>query len=104
MGFGVVLCISNVKSDTVRLIDAKQNMVGVVSKSEAIRLVDEDELDLVILSTEADLPVLKIMDYKYVFCLCIIASPAKSLSTPTRTIFDKQQVHCSRKAEVISEL
>ncbi|KAM0976984.1 hypothetical protein COP2_020327 [Malus domestica] len=68
MGFGAVLCISNVKSDTVRLIDAKQNMVGVVSKSEAIRLADEAELDLVILSTEADLPVLKIMDYKYVFC------------------------------------
>ncbi|KAB2604723.1 translation initiation factor IF-3 [Pyrus ussuriensis x Pyrus communis] len=49
-------------SDTVRLIDAKQNMVGVVNKSEAIRLVD-DELDLVILSAEADPPVLRIMDY-----------------------------------------
>ncbi|KAM1863025.1 hypothetical protein ACFX14_003418 [Malus domestica] len=35
VGFGVVLCISSIKSDTVRLIDAKQNMVGVVSKSEA---------------------------------------------------------------------
>ncbi|TQD88511.1 hypothetical protein C1H46_025931 [Malus baccata] len=50
-------------SDTVRLIDAKQNMVGVVSKSEAIRLADDAELDLVILSAEADPPVLRIMDY-----------------------------------------
>ncbi|CAN6563920.1 unnamed protein product [Malus baccata var. baccata] len=57
------LDISSVKSDTVRLIDAKQNMVGVVSKSEAIRLADEAELDLVILSAEADPPVLRIMDY-----------------------------------------
>ncbi|XP_028949725.2 translation initiation factor IF3-2, chloroplastic-like [Malus domestica] len=57
------LDISSVKSDTVRLIDAKQNMVGVVSKSEAIRLADDAELDLVILSAEADPPVLRIMDY-----------------------------------------
>lgn len=57
------LDISSVKSNTVRLIDAKQNMVGVVSKSEAIRLADEAELDLVILSAEADPPVLRIMDY-----------------------------------------
>lgn len=57
------LDISSIRSDTVRLIDAKQNMVGVVSKREAIRLADDADLDLVILSPEADPPVLRIMDY-----------------------------------------
>ncbi|CAI0394650.1 unnamed protein product [Linum tenue] len=57
------LDISVVRSATVRLIDQKQNMVGVVSKSEAIRMAEEAELDLVVLSPEADPPVLRIMDY-----------------------------------------
>ncbi|KAK2979660.1 hypothetical protein RJ640_007322 [Escallonia rubra] len=57
------LDISSVRSEKVRLIDEKQNMVGVVSKSEAIRMSEDAELDLVILSPDADPPVLKLMDY-----------------------------------------
>ncbi|XP_004287146.1 PREDICTED: translation initiation factor IF-3, chloroplastic-like [Fragaria vesca subsp. vesca] len=57
------LDISSIRSATVRLIDQKQEMVGVVSKSEAIRMADEADLDLVILSPDADPPVLRIMDY-----------------------------------------
>ncbi|KAK9947320.1 hypothetical protein M0R45_002951 [Rubus argutus] len=57
------LDISTIRSASVRLIDQKQEMVGVVSKSEAIRMADEAELDLVILSPDADPPVLRIMDY-----------------------------------------
>ncbi|KAM4125680.1 hypothetical protein ACJW30_01G330800 [Castanea mollissima] len=57
------LDISSIRSATVRLIDAKQNMVGVVSTNEAIQMAESAELDLVILSPEADPPVVKIMDY-----------------------------------------
>ncbi|OVA11026.1 Translation initiation factor 3 [Macleaya cordata] len=57
------LDISSVRSASVRLIDANQNMIGVVSKSEAIQMAEAAELDLVILSPDADPPVLRIMDY-----------------------------------------
>ncbi|GMP35933.1 hypothetical protein CsSME_00008202 [Camellia sinensis var. sinensis] len=59
------LDMSTVRSDTVRLIDAQQNMVGVVSKNEAVQMALDAELDLVILSPDADPPVVRIMDYKY---------------------------------------
>ncbi|KAK2646786.1 hypothetical protein Ddye_021981 [Dipteronia dyeriana] len=55
--------IDGLRSDTVRLIDAQQNMVGVVRKSEAIQMAEDAELDLVILSPDADPPVVRIMDY-----------------------------------------
>ncbi|KAG6676391.1 translation initiation factor IF3-4, chloroplastic [Carya illinoinensis] len=57
------LDISTIRSATVRLIDDKQNMVGLVSKSEAIQMAEDAELDLVILSPDADPPVVKMMDY-----------------------------------------
>ncbi|KAK9275481.1 hypothetical protein L1049_022748 [Liquidambar formosana] len=57
------LDMSSIRSASVRLIDEQQNMVGVVSKSEAIRIAQESELDLVILSPDADPPVVRIMDY-----------------------------------------
>ncbi|KAJ4845823.1 70-kilodalton heat shock protein [Turnera subulata] len=57
------LDISSIRSSRVRLIDEEQNMVGVVSLNEAIEAAQEAQLDLVILSPEADPPVLRIMDY-----------------------------------------
>ncbi|EXB42932.1 Translation initiation factor IF-3 [Morus notabilis] len=59
------LDLSTIRSDSVRLIDEQQNMVGVVSKAEALRMAEGVELDLVILSPDADPPVVRIMDYKY---------------------------------------
>ncbi|KAI7741440.1 hypothetical protein M8C21_028858, partial [Ambrosia artemisiifolia] len=50
-------------SNTVRLIDDQQNMVGIVSKTAAIQMAEDAELDLVILSPDADPPVVKLMDY-----------------------------------------
>ncbi|XP_057487741.1 translation initiation factor IF3-4, chloroplastic-like isoform X2 [Actinidia eriantha] len=41
------LDIMSIRSDMVRLIDAQQNMVGVVLKSEAIQMAEVAELDLV---------------------------------------------------------
>ncbi|EEF29148.1 translation initiation factor IF3-4, chloroplastic [Ricinus communis] len=57
------LDISTIRSATVRLIDEQQNMVGVVPKSEAIQMAENAALDLVILSPDADPPVVRIMDY-----------------------------------------
>ncbi|XP_060171748.1 translation initiation factor IF3-4, chloroplastic [Lycium barbarum] len=57
------LDISSIRSDKVRLIDDKQNMLGIVSKIEAIQRAEDASLDLVILSPEAEPPVVKMMDY-----------------------------------------
>ncbi|GFP99870.1 translation initiation factor if-3 [Phtheirospermum japonicum] len=57
------LNISSIKSDTVRLIDEQQKMVGLVTKAQAFQMAEDAELDLVILSPEADPPVVRIMDY-----------------------------------------
>ncbi|XP_027331951.1 translation initiation factor IF3-4, chloroplastic-like isoform X2 [Abrus precatorius] len=57
------LDLSSLKSDTVRLIDQNQNMVGVVSLDEAVQMAEDAELDLVILSPDADPPVVRIMNY-----------------------------------------
>ncbi|GMN63575.1 hypothetical protein TIFTF001_032668 [Ficus carica] len=40
------LDLSTVRSDSVRLIDEQQNMVGIVSKDEAMRRAEDAELDL----------------------------------------------------------
>ncbi|KAL6532773.1 Translation initiation factor IF3-2, chloroplastic [Orobanche gracilis] len=53
------------RSAKVRLIDEQQKMVGIVSKSQAIQMAEDAELELVILSPDADPPVVKIMDYDY---------------------------------------
>ncbi|KAG7545574.1 Translation initiation factor 3 (IF-3) C-terminal domain superfamily [Arabidopsis suecica] len=57
------LDISAIRSATVRLIDDQQNMIGLVSKDEAVRRAEDAELDLVILSPDADPPVVRMMDY-----------------------------------------
>lgn len=57
------LDISSIRSENVRLIDDKQNMIGIVSKGEALQRADDAELDLVILSPDADPPVVRLMDY-----------------------------------------
>ncbi|RVW96180.1 Translation initiation factor IF3-4, chloroplastic [Vitis vinifera] len=43
------LDVSSIRSASVRLIDEQQNMVGVVSKSQAIQMAEDSELDLVCL-------------------------------------------------------
>ncbi|CAE6167412.1 unnamed protein product [Arabidopsis arenosa] len=57
------LDISAIRSATVRLIDDQQNMIGLVSKDEAVRRAEDAELDLVILSPDADPPVVRMMDF-----------------------------------------
>ncbi|KAI5414772.1 hypothetical protein KIW84_040294 [Lathyrus oleraceus] len=59
------LDLSKIRSGTVRLIDQSQNMIGVVSLDKAIQMAEDAELDLVIVSAEADPPVVRIMNYRY---------------------------------------
>lgn len=47
----------------VRVIDHEGNMVGVVSRSEALHLATSAGLDLVEVSPTADPPVCKVLDY-----------------------------------------
>lgn len=47
----------------VRLIDARGNMVGIVSRNEALERAAEAGLDLVEIASNADPPVCKILDY-----------------------------------------
>jgi len=47
----------------VRCVDANGEMVGVVSTSDALRLAQQQGLDLVEISPKADPPVCRIMDF-----------------------------------------
>lgn len=52
----------------IRLIDVEGNQVGVVSTREALRIAQEQELDLVEISPTAKPPVCRIMNYgKFLF-------------------------------------
>lgn len=52
-----------IEVDSVRVVDADGEMVGVVSVAEGIELAYEAGLDLVEVSPNADPPVCKILDY-----------------------------------------
>lgn len=52
-----------INSPKVRLVGADGEMVGVVSRSEALTLAEEAGLDLVEVSPNAEPPVCKILDY-----------------------------------------
>jgi translation initiation factor IF-3 len=52
-----------INADPIRLIDADGEMVGVISKREALQMAQEVGLDLVMMSPNAEPPVCKILDY-----------------------------------------
>ena len=52
----------------IRVIDSDGGQLGVITPQEAIRIAEEQELDLVLVSDKADPPVCRIMDHgKYKF-------------------------------------
>ncbi|HBB30988.1 MAG TPA: translation initiation factor IF-3 [Cyanobacteria bacterium UBA8803] len=52
----------------IRVIDTDGGQLGILSSQEALRIAEEKQLDLVLLSEKADPPVCRIMDYgKYKF-------------------------------------
>lgn len=54
---------NDITVDSIRLIDADGEQVGVVSVAEGIEMADEAGLDLVEVSPNASPPVCKILDY-----------------------------------------
>ncbi len=52
----------------IRVIDSEGQQLGIMSPKEALKIAEEQELDLVLVSDKADPPVCRIMDYgKYKF-------------------------------------
>ncbi len=57
-----------IRAKEIRLISSSGEMLGIMSPQEALRLAEEEDLDLVEISPAAVPPVCKIMDYgKYRF-------------------------------------
>ena len=52
-----------IRAEKVRLVDASDNQVGVVSREEALSKAQEAGLDLVEVSPNSEPPVCRIMDY-----------------------------------------
>jgi translation initiation factor IF-3 len=52
-----------IRAPQLRLIDQDGNQLGVFTRSEALKIADESELDLVEISPDADPPVAKIIDW-----------------------------------------
>jgi len=53
----------NIKAKQVRLIDAKNENRGIVSIAEALAVAEEEGLDLIEISPQANPPVCKVLDY-----------------------------------------
>ncbi|NJK67353.1 MAG: translation initiation factor IF-3 [Microcoleus sp. CSU_2_2] len=58
----------NIRYPKIRVIDTDGAQLGILTPSEALRLAEDKELDLVLVSDKADPPVCRVMDYgKYKF-------------------------------------
>ena len=61
-------CNESIKEKEVRVIDSEGNQLGILQTKEALRMADESELDLVMISPNAKPPVCNIMDLgKYIY-------------------------------------
>lgn len=52
-----------IRAKEVRLIDAEGNQAGIVATKDALLMAEEADLDLVLVSPNAEVPVAKIIDY-----------------------------------------
>lgn len=58
----------NIRFPKIRVIDAEGAQLGIMEPKEALRLAEEKELDLVLVSDKADPPVCRVIDYgKHLF-------------------------------------
>jgi translation initiation factor IF-3 len=57
-----------IREKEIRVINSDGSMLGILSSREALRLAEEKELDLVMISPTANPPVCRIMDYgKFIY-------------------------------------
>ncbi len=78
-----------IRANQVRLIDQDENMLGVVDKTEGIRLAQEVGLDLVEVSPNSDPPVCRILDfgkYRYEQSKKERANRAKTKTVETKEV------------------
>ncbi|MBT4523680.1 MAG: translation initiation factor IF-3 [Phycisphaerae bacterium] len=78
-----------IRANQVRLIDQDENMLGVVDKTEGIRLAQEAGLDLVEVSPHSDPPVCRILDfgkYRYEQSKKERANRAKTKTVETKEV------------------
>jgi len=54
---------NKITAQELRVIASNGDMLGVMGLAQALRLADEEEMDLVVISPQAKPPVAKIMDY-----------------------------------------
>lgn len=54
-------CNESIKEKEVRVIDSEGNQLGILQTKEALRMADESELDLVMISPNAKPPVLSLI-------------------------------------------
>lgn len=52
-----------IRDEELRVIDENGEMIGIISRSEALRKAETAELDLILISANAKPPVAKILDY-----------------------------------------
>ena len=88
----------NIRYPKIRVIDTDGAQLGILTPSEALRLAEEKELDLVLVSDKADPPVCRVMDYgKYKFEQEKKApSTARSRVAPRSTIGSSRSVASQR--------
>lgn len=58
-----MLLNEEIREKEVRLLSPENEQLGIISSKEALKLAEEKELDLVMISPTANPPVCKIMDY-----------------------------------------
>jgi|TARA_B100000959_G_scaffold227532_1_gene242514 translation initiation factor IF-3 len=78
-----------IRAKKIRLIDQDENMIGVVDKSEGVRLAQEAGLDLVEVSPNSDPPVCRILDfgkYRYEQSKKERANRAKTKTVETKEV------------------
>jgi len=52
-----------IRANELRLISEEKGQIGIVSRKEALKIAEDEGLDLVLISPDAKPPVAKIMDY-----------------------------------------
>lgn len=57
-----------IRAETVRVVGSNRERLGIMSRTEAQKLADDKDLDLVLIAPQGDPPVVRMMDYsKYRF-------------------------------------
>jgi translation initiation factor IF-3 len=85
-----------IEADEVRVVDDEGGMLGILSRSEALRVAEEKERDLVEINPKANPPVVKIIDFnkfKYQQAKSEANKPKKTKEMKTIRVSVRVSVH-----------